>query len=317
MELAELKEKLLSYIKDISTTEIDVNGIKESSSEEELLLKVIGGLDMWFKTTYLTPSIIKELFDNELLDKNYILIGGNHTIYGSKTVVALEDATVKMMNNSTVHAFQNCVIYAFTLSNVFAHDDVKVYAKDESKITSYDNARVSASFKSSVHAYGNSVVNAVESSSVCAYDNSNVCANDYAFVNAFGLSNVTADGDCSVELHNRTCGKVKLRTDCKCFDNSYVTTMDESKCCAYDYSMVNAMDKSEVVSHNYSTVFCNNETNVTSLDNSIVHCFHAAKVKVCGHSYLNDYTDTHCNVIQEGIIRWNNSRNVFSPLIEK
>lgn len=40
MELAELKEKLLSYIKDISTTEIDVNGIKESSSEEELLLKV-------------------------------------------------------------------------------------------------------------------------------------------------------------------------------------------------------------------------------------------------------------------------------------
>lgn len=312
MEFLKIKEILLDRINHYGSIEIDINAIKEATNEETLLGIIVSDISLWFNTNILTTELFVELFTVPTLEKHYIFVDGEHSVYGSKEVTALGNAIMRMYNNSTVYAFQNCTVYTNMVSSVFAHDNVSVTARNESTVTLHDFAQVSAYHNSKVYAYDYSVVYAFESVKVKSYHWVDVTLDDDASICAYDNSHVLGKTHNIVKLFNNASGDVYLRGCAEAHNNSRLSLFGETVGKLYGYSFGKCYDNSECSSFDSSSLYCDGQCKVKGYNISHIECKKAAFAQVSDMAYMIDCSDTHCNVYDSGIIKWYKSGQIFT-----
>lgn len=311
MELTKIKEILLDRIKYYDVTNIDINQIKMIDNEESLLRYIVSDLHNWLQTKVITNELLIELFGTPLLEENYIFIDGEHSIYGSKEVVALGNAIMRMYNNSTVHAFQNCVIYGYTLSITHTYDDVEAIVRDEATVYGYDNSVVKAYFKSKVFACNYCNVEAFEEVNVIGNNYSVITVDDYASVCAYGHTHVKGLKDNNIKLFDYSVGELMLRCCGEAHNYSTLMLFEDATGILYNKSIGRCYNNSECTAHDCSTLFSDGKTKIKGCNTACIHCTKASFAKVLDSAYMIDYSDTHCNVSNHATIRWANSGELF------
>lgn len=310
--LEEIKTNILDRISlNHAEQEIDINKIKMSSTEEELFLTVLSNIHTYLTFNIIDVNSIKEWFSQETLDKYYVFLEGEHSVYGSKKVIALGECTMRMYNDSTCYAYQNTTVYTYALSTCYAYDNTEVIARDESHIHAYDNSSTEAYFKTNVCSYDNSSVKAFDNVSVGAYNNSTVELSDCACCIANGFAEVTGNTDNYIELKGNSKGVFKLRSHGKACNEALAFLYDDAEIALYDCAYAKCFDNSKCDGYGTSRIYSNGDTRINVCNYCTCHCVKAAFAKVTDMGYMVDFSDTHSNVSWYGVIRWGNEKQLF------
>lgn len=312
MELQQIKNNILEKITLNHAEEVtDINKIKMSSTEEELFLTLLSNIHVYLTYNILDVNSIKEYFSTETLEKYYVFLEGEHSVYGSKKVIALGECTLRMYNDSTCYAYQNTVIYAYALSTISAYDNSDIIARDESTVHSFDNAKVEAYFKSKVCAYDESSVKAYENVTVNSFNKATVELDDNACCIANGNSMVTGNNENYIELKGNSKGIFKLHSYGKASGEALACLYDDSEITLCGCAYAKCFDNSKCEGYDTSRIYSNGDTRITACNYCTVHCVKAAFAKVTDMAYMVDFSDTHSNVSWYGVIRWGNEKQLF------